>query len=143
MTVTEAMHWIEQPEFCALVNVASSLKVFLRILTSQDSVKTLLEAMDQSGVPELVLSRILQLTEIQPEEGFEHPADAALATYLWILSEKKPQIAALAAESVLRCERCWWARKLAEQCTGKSTPDNGNARQGRQVTEQLASKQPK
>lgn len=48
------------------------------------------------------------------EEQDEHPADAALAAYLWLLSSRDGDYSARAAETVLECKQCWWARKMAE-----------------------------
>ena len=85
MTAAEARHRVESPEFCALVNVASSLKVFIRILTTDAAMTTLSAGNRIPSEHSEILRRLITLAESEPEDGFEHPADAALGDYLWLL----------------------------------------------------------
>ena len=114
MNVSEAIHAIEQPEFSAFVNIASSLKVFLRSLVSHEAVQTLLGLMEQPDVPEMILERVRTLVANEPPEGFEHPDDAALAAYLWLLGEKSAKNASIAAALVREGVRLHWASAIAD-----------------------------
>jgi hypothetical protein len=114
MNVEEAFEEIEGVEFGAAVGVASSLKVFLGIVASCSAVKTLLEAVRQPGVPDVVPRRITTLLAKEPENGYEHPDDTALAAYLWVLGEQRPDCAEIAACEIHNGLRLHWARMLAE-----------------------------
>jgi hypothetical protein len=124
MNLAEAIHSIEQPEFSAHVNIASSLKVFLRLLVSHEAVQTLLRLMDQSGVPEKILERVSALLSNEPPEGFEHPDDAALAAYLWLLGEKSAVNANVAASLIREGIRLHWAKSVADR-VGQNNQNNG------------------
>jgi hypothetical protein len=116
MTPPEAMEKIEGHRFSALANLASEFGTFLRILADQPEVKTLLEAMktEPGRTPE-VLRRLLELADSSVEEDSEHPADVAMATYLWLLSLKDSEMSEIGAEAILECKQCWWSRKMAER----------------------------
>ena len=58
--------------------------------------------------------RLLELAGESGPEAYEHTADAAMAAYLWLLGTRNGDRALLAADAALKCERCWWARKMAE-----------------------------
>ncbi|MFO0966833.1 MAG: hypothetical protein U0793_14770 [Gemmataceae bacterium] len=114
MTASEAMKAIESLEFSAAVNVASTYKTFLRVMGNQPAVRVLANEMANRQVVYAVLRRILQLCHVPREPGLEHPADSALAAYLWLLSTRAPFLGSVAANLVLSSEGCWWARKMAK-----------------------------
>jgi hypothetical protein len=114
MNSEEAMGAIESPQFCAYVNIASDFRTFMRVMPTRPGVKDLLAAMASPEILGQVFEKVLTLAEMQAEEGYEHPADSPMAAYLWLLSMKDHNLAEIAAEIVLGCERCWWARKVAE-----------------------------
>ncbi len=115
MNAAEAMNLIEAPEFCAHVNIASSLRVFLKVIIPHTAIKSLLDSMKTPGVPEAVLNRTLQLVQNDPEDEYEHPADAAMAAYLWVLGEAHPEYAKIAAEAVRSRRQLWWSRQIADR----------------------------
>jgi hypothetical protein len=114
MTLEEVMNRIESPSFSAVANLASGLKTFLRIVADQPEVQALAEQIKSAGVPITVFGRILDLATSPVEEGCEHPADAALAVYLWLLAGQDQQYAEIAAGTILVGDHYWWARKVAE-----------------------------
>ncbi|MGH7173458.1 MAG: hypothetical protein ACRELG_24515 [Gemmataceae bacterium] len=114
MNATEAMERIEGHAFAALVNLASDLPTFLRILTSQPEVRALADEMKSERVTLDVFTRVVDLAASPAEEEYEHPADSALAAYLWLLSARNGDYSARAAETVLECKPCWWAQKMAD-----------------------------
>src|SRR5262249_48025310 len=113
MNTTEAMERIEAPAFTEVVNVTSDFRTFLRLLPSQPEVAALAAAPDDNLAPKL-LARVEELTRGPIERGYVHPADVALAAYLWLLSTRDAATATTAAETVLAAKQCWWARQMAE-----------------------------
>jgi hypothetical protein len=114
MNAAEVLARIEGQSFSALVNLASDFRTFLRILISQPELAELSGATNADAMTLKVFTRVLELAGSSPEEGYEHPADAALAAYLWLLSMRNRDYSEIAAEMVLKCNQCWWARKMAE-----------------------------
>jgi hypothetical protein len=116
MTDTEELfREIESHRLSALVNVASNFKTFLRALQEQPEVQRLAAAMQSPDIVKAVAERVAALARTESDPELEHPADAALAAYLWLLSDRDDQSARLAASAVSECARVWWARKVAEQ----------------------------
>lgn len=113
MTIDDAMQDIESPRLCATVNVANTYKTFIRILASQPAVQYIKPLAREATAASKILKRILELCHAPVEPSLENPADAALAAYLWLLSEANPDLAAFAAEVISQCSKCWWARLLA------------------------------
>jgi hypothetical protein len=109
------MRTIEGQRFSALTNLASDFRTFLRILIEQPEVRALSSATQSDQVTIAVFERLLTLAGSPTEAGYEHPADAAMAAYLWLLSTKDRDYSEIAAETVLGCGQCWWSRKMAEQ----------------------------
>jgi hypothetical protein len=123
MNATEAMERIEGRAFAALVNLASDFPTFLRILTSQPEVQALADEMKCERVMIDVFARAGELAATPVEGEYEHPADAALAAYLWLLSARDGDYSARAAETVQGCNQCWWARKMAEHVRSQKKTD--------------------
>ena len=114
MNANEAMERIEGHAISAMVNLACDFPTFLRILTSQPEVRTLANEMKSESVTLDVFTRVVGLAASSAKEEYEHPADSALAAYLWQLSTKDRDYSVRAVETVLECKQCWWARKMAE-----------------------------
>lgn len=114
MNAAEAMEQIEGNAFAAVVNLASDFRTFLRILASQPEVEALSAGLASAVLTQKVFARLLELARTPAEEAYEHPADAALAAYLWLLNRKDRDTAKAAASAVLQCRQCWWARQMAE-----------------------------
>src|SRR5262249_17772083 len=118
MTAAEAMARIEAPRFSAIVNLASDLRTFLRIVGAQPEIHVLAREMNTEGVRAAVLERIRALVAVPSEEGQEHPSDAALAAYLWLLANLEKQPADSAAALIVTGQQFWWARKVAQTIRG-------------------------
>lgn len=123
MNATEARERIEGHAFSAMVNLASDFPTFLRILSSQPEVRALADEMRSERVTLDIFARVGELAASSAEGEYEHPADSALAAYLWLLSAGNGDFSARAAETVLECKQCWWARKMAEHLRGQEKPE--------------------
>jgi hypothetical protein len=120
MTTQQVMQVIEQLEFSAYLNVASSYKVLVRLLESHDAVNELRGMMARDEVPVQILCRLRHLARAEQEVGLQHPWDAAMAAYMWLLSKNSEGLAVEAAVLILnKCHHCWWARKVAQQSQAK------------------------
>jgi hypothetical protein len=124
MTPAEAMSSIETNRFAALTNLASNLKTFLRNAAAQPKVQTLSGTLQRDpDVASQVLQRALELSAAPFGADREHAADAALAVYLWLLSDRRNEFAQLAAAILAKQEHFFWARKVAHGLP----PTNGMA----------------
>jgi len=134
MTPAEAINTIEGRRFAALTNLASNLKTFLRIVAQQPEVEVLSRAMtNEPAVISEVLQRALALSAVRAEDERESEGDAALATYLWLLSNHRRDVAQTAAGSLREWRQLFWARKLADDLHLMDGSTNGN---GREATEE-------
>ena len=115
MNPIDAMKMIESPEFAAYVNIASSYKVFLRLVASHEAIPCIRATMDQPSVADALLGRIKALTSIPPQDGFEHPHDTALAAYLLLLSEKGVPQAMTALALIGKTTGLHWAEQVARK----------------------------
>jgi hypothetical protein len=106
---------IESHEFAATVNLASDFKTLVRILQAEQPVQALAGSLQDPNEREAVGARVLALVKDEGGEGYEHPQDAALAAYLWLLAGRDARLASVAAAAVAKAPRCWWARKMAEE----------------------------
>jgi hypothetical protein len=73
-----------------------------------------------------VFARVVELAAAPAEEEYEHPADSALAAYLWLLGARNGDYSERATETVLECKRCWWARKMAEHVRNEKVSENSS-----------------
>ena len=105
---------IESHEFSAAANVASNFKTFIRALRSDSTVEQLGALLRDAPARVKVCDRALALADDTGEEGYEHPWDTALATYLWLLAGQDAALASVAAAKIVAAPRCWWAKKMAE-----------------------------
>jgi len=127
MSPGEAMHMIEGHRFAALTNLASNLKTFLRIAAEQSEVEALSRAMaNDPAVISQVFQRATAIAAIPGPGEREPEGDAALATYLWLLSNHRPELGKAAAGSLREPGPFFWARKLAEDLHAAHRSANGN-----------------
>jgi hypothetical protein len=128
MNVTEAMQKIEELRFSALTNLASEFRTFVHILTDQEEVKVLSGLMKSPQVTASVFERLIPLTRSALEEAYEHPADTAMAAYLWLLGQQPHDCLETATEAVLGCKQSWWSRPMAEhvRAIAASAVDSGS-----------------
>jgi hypothetical protein len=149
MTATEPMQMIEGHRFAALVNLASNRKTFLRSAAQQAEVEALARAMaNDPAVVSQVLQRALALAALLADGDREHEADAALATYLSLLSDHRRELALMAAGSLPEPGPFFWARNLAGDLRTADGSANGNGRGGegettREATEDFKASQRK
>src|SRR5262249_31707286 len=66
-----------------------------------------------------VLTRVLAIAAESYDPRYEHPRDASLAGYLWLLSVKHEGMARTAAEVVSSLPNTWWCRKVARLVLAK------------------------
>ncbi|HEV3256152.1 MAG TPA: hypothetical protein VG013_04675 [Gemmataceae bacterium] len=127
MTPAEAMHMIEGHRFAALTNLASNLNTFLRIAAQQLEVEALSRAMaNDPAVISAVFHRATALSAIPGDGEREPEGDAAVATYLWLLSNHRPELAKAAAGSMRAPGHFFWARKCADDLHAAPGRANGN-----------------
>jgi hypothetical protein len=131
MTAAEAMQRIEGHRFAALVNLASNRKTFLRIAAQPAEAEALSRAKaNDPAVVSQVLQRAQALAALPADGDREHEADAALATYLSLLSDHRRELALMAAGSLPEPGPVFWARKLAGDLRTADGSANGNGRGG-------------
>jgi hypothetical protein len=123
----ELFRTIETPEFSAMVNLASGFKTVLGIIESEKPVQELAGAARDPAVRGAIAERISALAAEQRQDGHEHPADSALAAYLWLLHREDARLAAAAASKLVERAGFWWARKVAELvlANDRSRPSSG------------------
>ena len=92
MNTAETLSRIESDRFSALVNVASNVKTFLRAVSEQPEITELAAAMHRPDVSQEVCKRALAIASAEVDEAYEHPGDAALGAYLWLLSNMLPLV---------------------------------------------------
>jgi hypothetical protein len=121
MTTMEAARRIESIELQALVGIASSPKVFERLLAKNEAVRDMLEACRDSKIATAVASRISMLLADVGDAALEHPHDTAIAAYLWVLSERAPALAVLPAREIQQAKNLHWAKRISAKVA--SPPD--------------------
>src|SRR5262245_2682516 len=127
MTSDEAMNTIEGPRFATLTNLASNLKTFLRIVAQQPEVEALSRAvLNEPARLGEVLQRAEALAALRAEDEQESEGDAALAAYLWLVSNQRRDLARRAGGNMRDWKRFFWARKLAEELKLAEGDASGN-----------------
>jgi hypothetical protein len=131
MAPAEAMNAIKARRFAALTNLASNLKTFLRIAAQQPEVAALTRSMTQEpAVVAEVLQRALALSAVRTEGEHESKADAALATYQWLLSNHRRDLAQTVTGSIGEWRKFFWLRKLADELRLVAGSANGDGKEG-------------
>jgi hypothetical protein len=97
------------------VNVVSGDDQFITAISGLDETQRLSAAMRDADGSVKVLLRIYEITERPIDERYENPWDVALAIYIWLLSQRHPSFAWLAAKRIAGCRNCWWARRVGEK----------------------------
>ena len=79
------------------------------------------------ALPPEVLQRALALSAVRAEGEGESEGDATLATYLWLLSNQRRDLAQTAAGSLGEWRQFFWTRNLADdlRLAGGSAKGNG------------------
>jgi hypothetical protein len=115
---------IESPAFSARLNVVSGYAQFVRALGSQPEIRELRSGVNSVEDASELRHRISSLASAPHDPAYENPHDVALAAYLWVLSMCAPDIAQLAAETIL-AQPSWWARKVAEKVVADTNTGAG------------------
>jgi len=118
---------IESHATSAEVNVASDLRTALKIAQSLPSVGTLERLLARSDVAESVLQRVLDVTDLSPDIRYEHPLDAALMIYSWLLRNRAPDLALVATSALSRVPNLWWTGQIAAAIANPALADQANA----------------
>lgn len=105
---------IESQEFSAIVNTASSELAFVEAVFSQKETSDLIELLKQPSYLRQVMQRIFSLSDEVGDPDYEHPHDAAIATYLLCLGEADNKVAKIGAAHIEKINNCWWAIKIAK-----------------------------
>lgn len=104
---------IEGHELQFQAGYASGLRMFERIIKSQDIFKKLVRlAKNEDGAAQ-ILARIVDLVSRNSDQRYEHPYDTALGVYLLALGEARSECVEDAAEIVLFAKCLWWSAKIA------------------------------
>jgi hypothetical protein len=107
-------------------------KTLRRIAAQQPEVEVFSRAMtNEPAVISEVLQRALASSAVRAEGEREAEADAALATYLWPVSNHRRDLAQTAAGSLHEWRQFFWARKLADDLR---LPDGSAKGNGREAT---------
>jgi hypothetical protein len=98
------------------VNQAAGVAAFRRLATSMPQFQDVLSQITDDFEAQLnVLSRIIDLTSIETDSRYEHPYDAALATYILVLEAAGSDLALNAAAIIVEIPRLWWSLHVARQ----------------------------
>lgn len=114
-TIEAALAEIESTRYSIQVNLASDLRTFLRAVERHPSVQALLGAPLSPDDLAAISGRARNLIASEANDVYEHPADAAVATYLLILSRCSPEKACALADEFAVDDKWWWARKVVER----------------------------
>ena len=113
--VQKALWELENSDFIFSLNLASDLRTFLRIAIQQETVNDLLGCPHESRICELLLQRLISLTNRRSDPRYENPADTSIAILLWLLSKGDKELAKIGAGAIFESYNCWWARKIADE----------------------------
>lgn len=105
---------IESMRFLVQVGAASDYKIFLAGAAAEESVGVLVRAAADPITRKVIAERTLSLARRLFDPRYESRWDAALAVYLWVLSEgADDSLSRLVAEVLVSTPQLWWGRKLA------------------------------
>jgi hypothetical protein len=112
--IDEIIQKIESVEFSVLLGIASSYRLFRKILYDREEMKALLKLLRESSENRwIVFTRVAKLAQSEIDLEYENPWDTALVAYLEALSLTDLELAKTAANPVLLAKNCWWAEKFA------------------------------
>jgi len=117
MTPQETFNDIESISFAVRLNLASGIKHFIQLLRNEPSVKALINAMNKDiRLKADIFDRVVELSKRLFDKGYEHPNDAAIAAYVWLLGIMDPEKDTwkAAADIATSIPQTWWARKISK-----------------------------
>ena len=114
MSFLESVTEIENDAYSARVNVASDFRTFLRAVIAEKATVELIRLIREQRTAFRLVGRTLQLARQRVDYRYEHPRDAAIATYVWLLAGRDPLLARIAAEAAEAVPKLWWASQVAD-----------------------------
>jgi hypothetical protein len=123
VTPAEAVRSIETDRFAALVNLASDYRTFIRIASAQMETRILLGALAHAPEwEERMDARVRELASQPAEPGLEHPADAAVAVYPWLLGQRHRARTWAVVQTIAADDSWWWTRQVVRNGPSPSQP---------------------
>ena len=119
MKTIEAMKDVEGLDFAVRAGLANSFRAFLRNISSEPTVVTLLDVAKSRDVALEILQRIISLSKLRVDFRYVHRFDIALATYLWVLSRTSLELARAGAEAAASLPRIWWTEQVCGYILGE------------------------
>lgn len=117
----EVFRLIESRDYRIRVNKASSLSHFKRDVSSADEFHALVQEITKIEGNDLhVVKRIYDLVTLDTDHRYEHPYDAAMATYLLSLEAAGSRRLVVAANLLRQSDRTWWADKISKRIIASS-----------------------
>lgn len=114
MTFLECVSEIESPEYAARVNLASDYNTFVKGVMLERTTPELAGQLRDQGVGLKLVGRVVRMASQKVDHRYEHPYDAAMAAYVWLLAGTQPALARIAANAAICVARSWWANRVAE-----------------------------
>lgn len=99
---------IESERFAGTANLASSYRMFMRIVANSQEAASLIRMLDSPTRRARLLSRIHRLANSQVDERFANAWDVAIATYVLAMTRKHALFGELAAIGARPARRTWW-----------------------------------
>ena len=125
MNLSEILEAIDGPGFDALLNAASGFAVLRLALEEHEVVQALILLLKQEPPSQgLVFEHLLALLPQNDQPEYAHPYDAALAGYLYALSQSDSPFTRQAIEAIWSTPRLWWSARLAQHL--QEVADSGN-----------------
>lgn len=126
-SLNEAMQSIDGFEFAARLSIASDWRTFVRAARKQPEVQLLAKMLEAPEVQDAIRQRIAAHLAEEVDPAFEHPRDAAIAVYLWLLSFCQPASARFLATKILPMKNLWWGRQFARKLSDLQTQSGTRA----------------
>lgn len=116
MNLTDFFDNIESRHFAGNLRILSGFKVVLLVLQDDETLKQLVVHLQTAPEhQQVVLQHLLDLLTANDQPQYAHPFDAAIAAYLYALSQVDVELSQRAISAILETPQLWWARRLARQ----------------------------
>jgi len=127
MTVRALLEAIESGPVAAAVNVASTFELALEISRLLPAARELTVRLRDTGVSDVVLRRVLELTSRTTDLRYEHPDDVALMILLSLLRDHDHDLAVVGSAAAMHVPNLWWAARVATDVLQGRTPNAASA----------------
>ena len=107
---------IESQEFSIRTQIASGLDVFLDVITTDSSVLSLKERLnDEIDLADQLVLRIRELINLHFDEQYVNPHDVAVATYGWLVGEVWWSFYHMQSVDrlLMSLKNSWWSKHVA------------------------------